>query len=215
MVEIRACQPNDLEDLYRICLETAAGGAPAAYSDPKLVGHVYVAPYALLSPQTVFVAEDPEGVGGYIAGAPDTCCFEALLEAEWWPGLRGVYSDPSDIPRPRWSLDHSMMHRIHHPGHTPNEIVKRYPAHLHINLLAHLRGQGVGRRLMNQWLRTIRKAGSRGAHLAVGAANSRAIRFYRACGFRELYPRARARSDPVWFGITLLNRGGITAGAES
>src|SRR5262249_371890 len=70
MVEIRAFRPADLEDLYRICLATAGGGddASARYSDPRLVGHVYAAPYAVLSPFTVFVAEDSHGVGGYIVG---------------------------------------------------------------------------------------------------------------------------------------------------
>ena len=39
-----------------------------------------------------------------------------------------------------------------------------YPSHLHINLLPCLRGRGFGRRLMDQWLRTIGEMGSRGAH---------------------------------------------------
>jgi len=205
MVQIRAFRRDDLDDLYRICLATSAGGG-VAYRDPKLVGHVYAAPYAMLSPRSVFVAEDAQGVGGYILGAPDTRGFEARLEAEWWLGLREVYSDPSDTPRAKWSPDQLMMHRIHHPTHTPSEIVEGFPSHLHINLLPHLRGRGIGRRLMDQWLRTIRDTGSRGAHLAVGSANSRAIRFYRAYGFRELQPPAPASSGAIWFGVTLSDR---------
>ena len=204
MVEIRGFRRDDLDDLYRICLATA--GAAAADRDPRLVGHVYAAPYAALSPRSVFVAEDAHGVGGYILGALDTRNFESQLEAEWWPGLREVYSDPSDTPRAGWSPDQLMIFRIHHPHRTPSEIVEGYPSHLHINLLPRLRGRGFGRRLMDQWLQTIREMGSRGAHLAVGAANLRAIRFYRASGFRELKPPSPASSDPVWFGITLLNR---------
>jgi len=204
MLEMRAFQRDDLDDLYRICLATGAGG-DAAYRDPQLVGHVYAAPYALLSPRSVFVVEDANGVGGYVLGAPDTRTFEARLEAEWWPSLREIYSDPSDTPRAGWSPDQLMMYRIHHPHHTANEIVERYPSHLHINLMPHLRGRGLGQKLMDEWLRTMREMGSRGAHLAVGAANLRAIRFYRACGFCELKPSTQASSDPVWLGITLLN----------
>ena len=205
MVEIRAFRPDDLDDLYRICLATSPGGGAATYRDPKLVGHVYAAPYAVLSPPSVFVVEDAHGVGGYILGAPDTRNFEARLEAEWWPGLRKAYSDPSDTPRAGWSPDQLMIHRIHNPHHTPNVIVEGYPSHLHINLLPRFRGRGLGRRLMDEWLRTIRGIGSCGAHLAVGAANLRAIRFYRTCGFQELKSPSPAPSDPVWFGITLLN----------
>jgi len=205
MVEIRAFRPADLDALYRICLATGAGGDDASrlYRDPKLVGHVYVAPYAVFSPESVFVAEDSDGVGGYIVGVPDTRAFEARLEAEWWPELRKLYPEPTEEPRASWSRDKLMSHRIHHPGRTTSEIVEPYPSHLHINLLPRLRGRGLGRQLMERWLGSIRDLGSRGAHLAVGAANSRAIRFYRACGFHELEPPSRPASTPVWFGIDL------------
>lgn len=205
MVEIRAFRSADLDDLYRICLATGAGGDDASvlYRDPKLLGHVYAAPYAAYSPESVFVAEDTEGVGGYIVGAPDTRPFEARLEAEWWPELRKLYPEPTEEPRSGWSLDQLMSYRIHHPGRTASEVVGPYPSHLHINLLPRLRCRGLGRRLMERWLGSIRDLGSRGAHLAVGAANSRAIGFYRACGFRELQGRSRPASTALWFAIDL------------
>jgi ribosomal protein S18 acetylase RimI-like enzyme len=205
MAEIRAVQPSDLDDLYRICLATGAGGedASALYRDPKLLGHVYAAPYAVLSPRSVFVVEDTEGVGGYIVGPPDTPEFETRLEAAWWPGLRRLYRDPSGEERAAWSRDQLMCYKIHHPECTAAEIVEPYPSHLHINLLPHLRGGGIGRQLMERWLATVRDMGSRGAHLAVGAANRRAIRFYRACGFRELERRSKPVSAPIWFAIDL------------
>ena len=205
MVEIRAFRPADLDDLYRICLATGAGGkdASALYRDPKLIGHVYAAPYAAFSPLTVFVAEDARGVSGYIVGAPDTRDFEARLEAEWWPGLRRLYRDPSGTPPAGWSNDQYMSYRIHRPSRTASAITELYPAHLHINLMPWLRGSGVGRRLMERWLATVREMGAQGAHLAVGATNHRAIRFYRACGFRELEQPPRLPSAPVWFAINL------------
>jgi ribosomal protein S18 acetylase RimI-like enzyme len=206
MVEIRAFRSADLDNLYHICLATAAGGNEGStlYHDPKLVGHVYAAPYAVLSPRTVFVAEDGKGVGGYIVGAPDTRAFEARLEAEWWPGLRRLYCDPSAQQRAGWSGDEFMKYRIHHPSRTAGEITERYPAHLHINLLPRLRGRGVGRRLMERWLGAVRDMGAQGAHLAVGPANRRAIRFYRACGFHELEYPSRPSSAAVWFAINLM-----------
>jgi ribosomal protein S18 acetylase RimI-like enzyme len=206
MVEIRAFRPVDMEDLYRICLATATGGgdASAVYSDPRLVGHIYAAPYAVLSPLTVYVAEDSHGVGGYIVGAPDTRDFETRLETEWWPDLRKLYRDPSGEPRAGWSNDQLMSYRIHHPSRTARAIAEPYPAHLHINLLPRLRGCGVGRRLMDRWLGAVRDMGAHGAHLAVGAANRRAIRFYRARGFRKMEQPSRAPSAPIWFVINLM-----------
>jgi len=201
MIEIRPYQPADLDDLYRICLATTANGF--RYRDPKLVGQVYAAPYAVMSPRTVFVVEDANGVGGYIVGAPDTRDFEARLETEWWPALRKIYPNPSGIRRTDRTADEFMSWWIHHPQPAPDEIIGPYPSHLHINLLPRLRGRGVGRRLMERWLRAVGNMGSRGAHLAVGAANTRAIRFYRACGFRELERRPSSSLAPIWFGIRL------------
>jgi GNAT superfamily N-acetyltransferase len=108
-----------------------------------------------------------------------------------------------DEPRSDWSRDQLMSYKIHHPSRTASEIVEPYPAHLHINLMPRLRGRGVGRRLMARWLGTVRDMGSRGAHLAVGAANRRAIRFYRACAFHEVKHPSRPASAPVWFAIDL------------
>ena len=46
-----------------------------------------------------------------------------------------------------------------------------------------------------------------GAHLAVGRANTRAVRFYTAYGFRELALSPHPVAGAVWMGIALV-RGG-------
>jgi len=185
---IRPYRPADLDDLYRICLATADAGADgsALYSDPQLVGHHYAAPYGLFSPETAFVAEDEQGVGGYILGALDTRAFEARLEVDWWPSLRPRYTDPSGTPHQAWSADQRLAYLIHHPFPAPRRIVEPFPSHLHIDLLPRLQGQGLGRRLIDLWLETIAKMGSRGVHLGVNPANARAIRFYNIYGLDRL-----------------------------
>jgi hypothetical protein len=96
MTHIRPVVAADLDALYRIALLTGDSGADASalHKDPRLVGHIYAAPYATLSPETAFVAEDAAGVAGYIVGALDTRAFEARLERDWWPALRAEYADP-------------------------------------------------------------------------------------------------------------------------
>jgi hypothetical protein len=94
---VRACHARDLDDLYAISVATglAGGDASALYRDARMMGHIYSAPYAVLSPSTAFVAEDDDGVAGYIVGVADTAAFEERLEREWWPALRRQYDDPS------------------------------------------------------------------------------------------------------------------------
>lgn len=205
MVEIRGFRSEDLDDLYRIALATAARGsdASAVYRDPALVGHVFAAPYALFSPETVFVIEDEHGIGGYIVGAANTPEFDARLEAEWWPKLRSIYADPAGLPRASWGRDEVVSRLIHAPFHAPRQLTLGFPAHLHINLLPRLRGRGHGSRLMDRWLRAVHLQGARGAHLSVGSANRQAIRFYRRCGFRALTFSTPVFADALWFGINL------------
>ena len=73
-VAIRLAEPDDLDDLYEICLRTgdAGGDASGVVADPRLLGHLFVAPYAVLEPELAFVAVDGEGVAGYVVGTADT-----------------------------------------------------------------------------------------------------------------------------------------------
>ncbi|MGH7022489.1 MAG: GNAT family N-acetyltransferase [Caulobacteraceae bacterium] len=147
------------------------------------------------------MAEDKAGVGGYILGALDTSGFEVLLEKAWWPRLRRRFADPTGKPRAAWTPDDVRAWQIHHPAPTPAHVARPYPSHLHIDLLPRLQGRGVGRRMMDRWLAHMRGLGSPGAHLGVGPANARALRFYRAYGWRELPGEKRSRT--TWFAMSL------------
>jgi ribosomal protein S18 acetylase RimI-like enzyme len=204
MAEIRNYRPDDLEALYRICLETGDAGKDATdiYRDPKVLGHVYAAPYGVHAPESALVAEDDEGVGGYILGPVDTRAFEKTLEAAWWPRLRDVYPDPSKTRAESWSADERMHYLIHHPSRAPRRITEPYPSHLHIDLLPRLQGRGLGRKLIDAWLSRMRELGSIGTHLGVGPANARAVRFYGAYGFAEI-ERFGPPFNVIYFGMTL------------
>jgi hypothetical protein len=56
---------------------------------------------------------------------------------------------------------------------------------------------------MTLWLDTIRRLGSRGAHLGVGVANSRALRFYRAYGWIEPVLERPPPRTAVWMAMPL------------
>lgn len=182
MAEIRPYQPGDLEDLYRICLATGWAGDDASgfYADPKLVGHLFAAPYGVLFPECALVVEDAEGVAGYILGAADTAAFEARAETDWWPKLRAAYADPQGMPPAEWTADQRLAYAIHHPRPPRPALLARYPAHLHIDLMPRLQGKGMGRRLMDAWLGLVSSMGACGAHLECSSDNARALRFYRA-----------------------------------
>ncbi len=58
-----------------------------------------------------------------------------------------------------------------------------YPSHFHINVKPGNQGQGIGRLLIARFCQLCRDRGSPGIHVVTGA-KSRAVNFYRACGFQ-------------------------------
>ena len=192
---IRRYQPDDLDHLYRICLQTAdnGGDATALFRDPRLPGHVYAAPYAIFEPSLAFVAGDGDGVAGYVVAALDSSAFARRLERDWWPALRADYPEPPPAQAEVLSLpEQDAFSNIHHPWGANDELGGRYPSHLHIDILPRLQGRGIGRQLIAALTSALREQGSPGVHLLVGRGNQRAAGFYRHVGFSEL-PASFAR----------------------
>jgi GNAT superfamily N-acetyltransferase len=202
MLTVRPFQADDFDDLYEISLATGAAGGDAShfYADPKLLGHIYSAPYARLESQLALVVEDKDGVAGFAVGTTDTTVWEERLEREWWPSLRAQYAAPSAAEAQTWTPDQRRILMIHRPTRTPLAIALRFPAHLHLNLLPRIHGQGVGTALFNQWLAAASKFGAKAMHVAVNRANIGAVRFWDKMGFVDLPLDGLPEGRTVWMG---------------
>lgn len=183
---------------YRVCLLTGDAGKDASHlvDDPDILGHLYVGPYFEYEPELAFVLEDADGVCGYVLGALDTRSFRSRLFADWLPGLRARYPDPSGDPR-SWTESQRLHHKIHHPGNEPAVDLEAYPSHLHIDLLPRAQGMGEGRRMIERLIAALSERGSVGVHLEVHPTNLRAIAFYEKLGFEGL---RGGRADAVYMG---------------
>jgi GNAT superfamily N-acetyltransferase len=198
---LRPVSTADLPALYAISLATGAAGDDATdqYVDGRLLGHIYSAPYATLSPETAFVAEDDLGVGGYVVGAVDTRVFEARLEREWWPRLRAIYDDPSATPPSMRTPDQHRAHMIHHPHRMTGAMIETFPAHVHMNLLPRMQRRGIGRRFLELWLSAAQRLGATGVHCGVNAANHRGLAFWQAVGFAPYDVAGEISGRTRWF----------------
>lgn len=78
----------------------------------------------------------------------------------------------------------------------------RYPAHLHVNVRADLRGSGLGARLVAAFLADARCAGVPGVHV-VTSEGARNIRFYLANGFSHVRTFRVGDKRLVMLGISL------------
>jgi GNAT superfamily N-acetyltransferase len=188
MFEIRMARPDDLEALYEVSLRTGDAGSDATglFDDPRLLGEVYVGPYVMLDSGIGLTTVDDRGPGGYGLAAVDTRRFEAEAEEVWWPPLRRRHPDPGPDPR---TADDEVIAVIHRPELAAEEVVARYPAHLHLDLLPRFQGRGLGRVMMQRLLDQLVECGVRGVHLTADARNRRAISFYTHLGFTTLDTR--------------------------
>lgn len=200
MVTLRPFRLEDLDALYAISLATGHEGGDAShlYADPRLIGHIYSAPYALLEPDLALVAVDEEGVVGFAVGTIDTASWEETLERDWWPDLRNQYDDPGAASAAS-TPDQKRAFMIHHPVRTPPAVVRTYPAHLHVNLLPRAQGHGAGVVLVDAWVERATKRCAGAVHVGVNGANARALKFWRRCGFETL-KLGGAASRTVWMG---------------
>ncbi|MDQ3398117.1 MAG: GNAT family N-acetyltransferase [Deinococcota bacterium] len=210
---IRPYEPGDLEALYEICLKTGDAGSDAShlYDDPKVLGHLYAAPYAVLEPELAFVLVDnvltgnvPGGgrsVCGYILGTLDTDSFKQAFVNAWLPKIREQYPEPAGDPG-AWTPTERLAHSFHHPKVDVLEELKGYPSHLHIDLLPRAQGQGNGTRLMHTFLSRLKEMGSPAVHLGLGSTNTKAHAFYKGLGFAELLRQDHA----IYMGMRLDER---------
>lgn len=187
MTHIRRFRESDRADVAEICLKTGNGGQDATgmHGSDELLADIFVLPYVDLEPATCFVVDTGERVSGYIVAAPDTRAFVERYRSEWLPAFSSKYSDlePSSI------LDMGLD-----PDRMIIDELAEYPAHLHIDLLPELQGQGMGRKLMRTLLAELRERGVSGVHLGVSPSNTNAVAFYTKLGFRPLPSDAGAGS---------------------
>ncbi len=180
-VEIRLYRPADRADVYNVCVRTAAAGGDATgiYSSDDLMPDVFAGPYLEFQPDLAFVVDVGGRVAGYVIAAADTRAFVERVRQEWVPTFASKYPEPSptDAPIVAMGVDPERML-------VPE--VDEYPAHLHIDLLPELQGQGCGRALIDTLRAELARRGIPGLHLTMDTANLPARAFYDRLGFVEL-----------------------------
>lgn len=185
---IRPYRPADLPALYDICLRTGAAGGDASGEYPEedrdLLGTLFAAPYAVLEPESTFVADDGTGQAvGYVLGTADTPGFVKRFREEWLPTVADRWPAPEGEPR---TPSEVMAMLLHVPERMIVPALAAYPAHLHIDLLPGHQGKGHGRELMNAFLGSLAARGVPAVHLGMLTANVSARAFYDRLGFHEV-----------------------------
>ena len=185
MWHVRLYQPADRPVVFQLCGDMAHFGDPIEhfFDARELFLDTFAVYYTDVAGDYLWVAEDDRGdIVGYLMGCPDTLAYN------------------------RWFREHArtMARRfitLHYRGLTrktvgfiwrylrlrvPHLDLSDYPAHLHINTRADLRGNGVGTALMHLYLAQLRRENVPGVHLETSSMNTIAVPWYEKLGFQLL-----------------------------
>lgn len=165
MIGIRKYRPEDKSAVRKILVETSRLPVDTE-NDIKLLELLYNDYYIEVEPENCFVAVDENDQAvGYIICAADYKKFRKLFFKFYLPefkelGMNYYIQAITDV----------MGHALY---------ARKYPAHLHINVLNVCQGQGTGTKLMDALKAELRAKGIKGLMLSCAADNDGAIRFYK------------------------------------
>lgn len=169
-MKIRGFEEKDREAVRDICHKTATD--PEYVKSKELVCLLYCDYYIDNEPDNCFVlADEEDNAIGYILCAEDERAFHE--------GMKPYSKKVRELSFSQWAMD-----IIATLADKPN--TKKYPAHLHIDILPEGQRKGYGTKLIEALEAHLREKGVKGVRLGVGGDNTGAHHFYEANGYTLL-----------------------------
>lgn len=172
MPKIRPAQPDDLTQIEYICRMTAGPKSQSDEKIGKIIATTYSTYYARAECNTSFVLDDEGKAVGYILCAPD---FKRFIKGYRRNEVKRLFKINFKKGLEAWLIP---------LGYLPFR--KKYPAHLHIDLLKGYRGGGNGTRMIETLIAKLKDMGIPGVMLIVDTENTDAQRFYERNGFHKI-----------------------------
>lgn len=166
---IRKYRPEDKENLITVLYETSSMPIETEVQREflRLMFNDY---YTEEEPENCFVVADADdNAVGYILCAEDYDTYERVFKEKYAPRIKKLGKSYSAIV---WG--EFFVHKL---------LKKKYPSHLHIDILPVCQGQGAGSRLVEALCAHLKEKNSCGLMLSCGMGNKGAIRFYARNGF--------------------------------
>lgn len=172
MAGVRKYLEKDKANLRKICLETSSFPTQSDI-DRNFLYLMYNDYYSENESENcfVFTNEEDEAVG-YILCAEDFDAYIDIMKKSYLPKISYLgkkYRSMAD--------GEIFVHRL---------FKKKYPAHLHIDILPSFQGAGAGTQLVTALKEHLKEKGCKGLMLSAGMTNKKAIAFYKKNGFRKV-----------------------------
>lgn len=172
MITIRKYQEKDKELLRDICIKTSRLPVETQ-KQRKFLTLMYNDYYTEVEGRNCFVAVDEnDRAVGYILCAENFKKYSEVFRKTYLPEIRKL------------GISYYFMAIGEMTGHLL--FSKKYPAHLHIDILDVCQGQGVGTRLMNELKNHLREKNIPALMLSCGGDNTMAVKFYKKNNFKVI-----------------------------
>ena len=172
-MQIRPIEERDIPALEHICLATASKVLTKDEAAKETTLLLYNRYYTRCERENCFAVTDEKDIPvGYILCAPDYVSYTKSFRKTECKAIRkyGVLR---------------FLYAYFEPA-VQKKFRKKYPAHLHIDILPAYQSKGAGTELMETLKSHLRARGVPGIFLSVGKQNSGALRFYKRNGFQVL-----------------------------
>ncbi|MFN7170592.1 MAG: GNAT family N-acetyltransferase [Candidatus Omnitrophota bacterium] len=192
-IVIRAYRKEDRNPVREIAWKTAFMGESADifFTDKKIVGDFLTSYFTDYEPQSCFVAESNGKVVGYIFGSQDVARFNRKFLLKIFPKiLLKFFYRLSFLKRKNFLFIFRFLRSILKKEFLMPSFIKAYPANLHINIEKEFRNLGIGKVLLDSYLKHLQNNKVSGVHLAT--LSERAKKFFEREGFKLLYEGKRS-----------------------
>jgi ribosomal protein S18 acetylase RimI-like enzyme len=195
---VRKAEKKDENDIGRICFLTSDRCNDDRYRE--LVGLHWTIPYIRFEADNCFVIVGEDNVAvGYVLASQDARSFRRLFRRRMKKDIHNTLNKQRKSFHP-FAYFREYITSVRYLETVPVGTDRKFPAHLHIDILPGCQGVGFGQLLMNKILDHLKDTGCTGIHLGVGNENTGAIRFYERNGFKLLKKRVIGVS---YFGLKL------------
>ncbi len=173
MAQIRTARKSDLKSVEYICRMTAGPKSKAEPIIGNMVAKTYSTYYIREAIDTCFVlADENDNAVGYILCEPDFKRYKKLYRK-------------FDVP---FLFEIDKLHALQ-AWFFPVPYCafgKKYPAHLHIDILPEYQAKGYGSKMVEALLSELKKRNIPGVMLLADIENTGAVRFYERLGFETI-----------------------------
>ena len=173
MPTIRVATPKDLKKAQYICIKTASAALQKNEKTARITAALFADYYIQNESRNCFVlCDDSDEVVGYILSSTD---IKSFCKAYRTDILRNVVK-----LSPLWGFVCLFVPVKYYVCR------RKYPAHLHIDILPDFQSAGYGSKMMNALLSHLKEQKISGVMLSCSANNTRAVHFYKKHGFHTM-----------------------------